>query len=98
MHRVVRAHLESFVERHGLSMAVDKAFEAFVTYCLLRRYSSDAVVPGDLIYEGEDPGNGSIVIIVDDLIIASTDELKEILKRPRRNFDGMIIITQAKTG
>ncbi len=97
MHRVVKAHLEAFMERHVLSESIEKSFEAFVTYCVLRKYYSDAVAPSNLIYEGADPGIDGIVILLDDILIASEEELLEQFKRPRRNFDALIMFTQSKT-
>src|SRR5438552_408539 len=98
MHRVVKAHLETFMERHAFSPAIDKAFEAFIGYCVLRKYCSDLFPVSALVYEGDDPGIDSIIFILDDILIWSADEQAEQLKRPRRNFDALIIFTQSKTG
>lgn len=97
MHRVVSAHLEDFKKRFALDLDQSRAFEAFVSYVILRSVTADAVSPADLIYEGDDPGIDSCMIFVDDAYVNSAEEVEEALSGKRRDCDAVIIFIQAKT-
>jgi hypothetical protein len=84
MHRVVKALLDAFKEQHSLDEDIAQSFEAFVTYCVLRKYNSDAVALIGLIYDGADPGIDGVVVLLDDILISSYEELEEQPMQLRR--------------
>ena len=97
MHRVLQSHLDEFRTRYGIEAPLSKAFEAFVAFCLARRYTSDSFEPAEQVYEGADPGIDSILFIADDMLITSAEELIELFERRRRDVPIYTIFTEAKT-
>ena len=98
MHRVVKQHMTDFSKQFPMALDESKLFEAFGAYCVLRRHTFDDPNPNDLIYEGEDPGIDSIMILVDDYFVSSVEEFEESINSGRRDKDVLIILTQCKTG
>lgn len=96
MHLVTKAYFDSFCENFGAPFDEAKNFEAFVNYCAFARYSGDSVEPADLVYEGADPGIDGAMFFLDDRAVFSRDELSEILKESRREFQVHLVLTQAK--
>ena len=88
MHRIVKAHLESFVKSFGLE-AEDEAvqFEKFATYCILSNRFSAAFDLDDVSTGPGDDGIDGIGIILDESVTASPEDVEEIFKSPRRNHD-----------
>jgi len=97
LHRVVKQHMKDFSEQNPNSLKEDKLFEAFSSFVLLRQHTSDEVDLDGLVYEGDDPGIDSIVVLVDDRIVSTRDELEEAISKGKRDRDVIIILVQAKT-
>lgn len=97
MHRVVQAHVRDFNKSHSVSDDEATAFEAFVSYSVLRSFSSDVVSPADLIYDGDDPGIDGLLFIVDDIYVSSVDEIEDLFRGRRRDFDVTVCFLQAKS-
>ena len=83
MHRVVEAHLKDFVEKFDAGGDQSKQFEAFVNYSIFRKYCGDQIDPGELVYEGDDPGIDGYMTFVDEAYVASVDEVEDALKLVR---------------
>jgi hypothetical protein len=97
MHRIVKAHLDSFVQSFGLE-ADDEAvqFEKFATYCVLsNRFSAtfdlDAVSTGP-----GDEGIDGIAVIIDETVTASVEDAQSTFASQRRNHDVDVLFVQAK--
>lgn len=97
MHRVVEAHLKDFVEKFDAGGDQSKQFEAFVNYSIFRKYCGDQIDPGELVYEGDDPGIDGYMTFVDEAYVASVDEVEDALKSRRRDASVSVVFTQAKT-
>jgi hypothetical protein len=97
MHRVIKGHVDAFQADYGLEYQDDKALEAFVNYCLFRRVSSAAVNPGDLVYEGDDPGIDGVMCFIDEEHVSSVDEVKATMQPRKRDYEVEIVFTQSKT-
>lgn len=98
MHRVVKAHLDDFNKKFSIEMSQDRAFEAFVSYGIIRSFSSDNVTPSELIYDGDDPGIDSVLIFIDDQYVSSEEEVEATLSGRRRDVDATICFVQCKSG
>lgn len=97
MHRIVKAHLDSFVRSQALDAETEAAqFEKFATHSVISSrfpttYELDDVTTGD----GDDGVDG-IAIIVDEEIAVSLEDTQAIFRSNRRNHDVDIIFVQAK--
>jgi hypothetical protein len=97
MHRIVKAHLDSFVKSFGLE-GDDEAtqFEKFATHCVISsRYTSDFDLDDVVTAKGDD-GIDGLAVVVDEAIMTSAEETQEVFAGPRRNHDVDIIFVQAK--
>lgn len=96
MHLVTRSYFDSFCAKFGPPFDEAKNFEAFTAYCAFTRYSADNVEATDLVYEGADPGIDGALLFLDDQAVFSAEELEEIFKSSRREFQVTVVLTQAK--
>ncbi|WP_296577642.1 AIPR family protein [Phreatobacter sp.] len=97
MHRVVKGHLSAFNDAFGICLEESKAFEAFCSYSLFRKYSFDAVEPESLIYDGDDPGIDAIMIFINDKHITTPEEMDTIFGGKKNDNDLTFVFVQAKT-
>jgi hypothetical protein len=98
LHRVVKAHLDDFVQRFSLDLSEDRAFESFVAHVVLRAFTADNVPPAELIYDGDDPGIDSVLVFIDDKYISSAEEVQEAFSGKKRDLDATICFLQCKSG
>lgn len=97
MHRVVGAHLGDFQKKYSVSGDESKQFEAFVNYAIFRSLCAENVDPKDLVYDGDDPGIDGVMIFVEDVYVASAEEVEDVFKGRKRNAEATVIFTQSKT-
>jgi hypothetical protein len=97
MHRVVKSHLNDFQNKFSVSTQESRQFEAFLNYVIFRGHCAEAVDPGTLIYDGDDPGVDGVMIFIDDAYVSSVEEVVEAMSNRRRDADVTIVFTQAKT-
>jgi len=71
MHRVVQSHLNTFKQEFDLAYETPKAFEAFISYIIIRQFFRDVVTPDDHIYSGHDPGIDTILFVDGELVSSS---------------------------
>ena len=97
MHRIIKAHLDSFVKNFGLD-AEDEAhqFEKFCIHAVLAsRYAAsfdlDDVTTGD----GDD-GIDGIAVVIDEDVCISPEDAKTTFSSARRNHDVDVVFVQAK--
>lgn len=97
MHRIVNAHLESFVKSFGLE-ADDEAtqFEKFATHCVISNRFSAAFDLDDVTTGKGDDGIDGIAVVIDETVTASVEDAQLIFATPRRNHDVDILFIQAK--
>jgi hypothetical protein len=82
MHRIVKAHLDSFVKSFGLE-ADDEAtrFEKFSMYCVLSsRYTTSFDLDDVTTGTGDDSVDG-IAIVVDEAVNTSVEETRYLVLR-----------------
>ncbi len=97
MHRIIKAHLESFVESYGLEQHGESTqFEMFVNRAVLASkicgdFDLDDVTTG----KGDDGSDGIAVLIDEELFISDEDAIS-IFSKDRKNHDVEIVFVQAK--
>ena len=97
MHRIIKAHLESFVESYGLGQHGESTqFEMFVNHAVLASkicgdFDLDDVTTG----EGDD-GTDGIAILIDEELFISDEDATSIFSKDRKNHDVEVVFVQAK--
>lgn len=97
MHRIVKAHLESFVDSLGLS-ADDEAtqFEKFAAHCVISSRYSGTLDLDDVVTGAGDEGIDAVAVVIDESVTASVEDALAVFAAPRRNHDVDIVFVQAK--
>ena len=97
MHRIVKAHLDSFVKSFGLEADDESVqFEKFATYCVLsNRFSSSFDLDNVSTGEG-DEGIDGVAVVIDESVTPSVDDSRSIFSTARRNHDVDVVFVQAK--
>ncbi len=97
MHRIVKAHLDSFVKSFGLEADNEATqFEKFATYCVLSNRFSATFDLDDVSTGPGDEGIDGIAVVIDELVTASVEDAQAIFASPRRNHDVDVLFVQAK--
>lgn len=97
MHRIVKAHLDSFVSSFGLASESESSqFENFVNYSIIASripatYDLDDVTTGE-----SDDGTDGIAIVIDEEIFVSKEDAESVFATDKRNHDVEVILIQAK--
>ncbi len=97
MHRIIKAHLESYVRSRGLE-AEDEAsqFEKFVNFSAISGSCSGDFEIDDVSTGPGDDGVDGIAIIIDEEIVISPEDAKVIFSSNRRNHDVTAVFVQSK--
>ena len=97
MHRIIKAHLESFVRSHALE-AEDEAsqFEKFANFSIISAKLGSRFDLDDVTTGGGDDGTDGVAIMVDEEIIVSKEEASLVFSTDRRNHDVETLFIQAK--
>lgn len=97
MHRITKAHLESFVESNGLeSYSESLQFEMFVNNAVISaKIGGDFDLENVTTGEGDDGTDGVAILIDEDLVISDEDALS-IFKANRKTHDVEVVFIQAK--
>ncbi|MBW1938869.1 MAG: AIPR family protein [Deltaproteobacteria bacterium] len=97
MHRIIKAHLESFVESWGLGQHGESTqFEMFVNHAVLASkicgdFDLDDVTTGEA-----DDGTDGIAILIDEELFISDEDATSIFSKDRKNHDVEVVFVQAK--
>jgi len=97
MHRIVKAHLESFVKSFGLEADQEAVqFEKFSMYCVLSSRFSATFDLDDVSTGPGDEGIDGSAVVIDEVVTPSVEDAEAIFALPRRNHDVDIMFVQAK--
>lgn len=97
MHRIIKAHLDSFVKSFGLAADDESVqFEKFATHCVLSSRFSAAFDLDDVSTGDGDEGIDGVAVVIDEVVTASVEDAELIFVAPRRNHDVDIMFVQAK--
>ena len=97
MHRITKAHLESFVTSHGLEQHSESTqFEMFVNNAVMLSkisgdFDLDNVTTGD-----SDDGTDGIAVLIDEELFISGEDATSVFKKDRKNHDVEVVFVQAK--
>ncbi|NAT78510.1 AIPR family protein [Dickeya dadantii] len=97
MHRIVKAHLESFVKSFGIeNLEEDVQFELFCNKALLSsRISMDFEID-DVTSGSGDDGMDGVAIIIDEELCISPEDATSVYSSQRKNHDVDIVFIQSK--
>lgn len=97
VHRIIKSHLNSFVESFGLS-AEDEAsqFEKFVNHAVISSRFPASYDIDDVTTGVSDDGIDGIAIVIDEEIIVSLEDAAAVFSTARRNHDVDIVCIQSK--
>lgn len=97
MHRIVKAHLDSFVSSFSLEADEEaKQFEKFSTYSVISNRFSGTFDLDDVVTGDRDEGIDGVAIVIDEAVITSIEDAQVVFESPRRNHDVEILFVQAK--
>jgi hypothetical protein len=97
MHRIVKAHLESFVKSFGLEADEEAVqFEKFSMHCVLSSRFSAAFDLDDVCTGPGDEGIDGVAVVIDEIVTTSVEDAQAIFAAPRRNHDVDVLFVQAK--
>jgi len=97
MHRIVKAHLESFVTSFSLEADDEaKQFEKFATYSVISNRFSGTFDLDDVVTGDGDEGIDGVAIVIDETVTASVEDAQMVFISPRRNHDVDMVFIQAK--
>jgi hypothetical protein len=97
MHRIVKAHLESFVKSFGFEADDDhEQFEKFATHCVISSRFSATFDLDDVHTGPGDDGVDGVAVVIDEAVTASVEDAQAIFAAPRRNHDVDVLFVQAK--
>ena len=98
MDRIVQSYLESLLKSMQITEKKDsKRFELFSAYCTISQVYSESYDLYDVVTgAGEDCGIDAVAVIVDGVLINTSEELKDLVKDNRSLYDINFIFVQAK--
>jgi hypothetical protein len=97
MHRIVKAHLDSFVRSRALEAEPESAqFEKFATHSVISSRFNTTYELDDVTTSANDDGIDGIAVIIDEEVAVSVEDTESIFRTPRRNHDVDIMFIQAK--
>jgi hypothetical protein len=97
MHRIVKAHLDSFATSLGLE-ADDEAlqFEKFATYCVISSRFSATFDLDDVCTGPGAEGIDGVAVVIDEDVTSSAEDARATFATARRNHDVDVLFVQAK--
>ena len=99
MHKMIASCLKTFCTENCVSEGTgeDKQFELFSNYCIIKSFYPEEIDAEAITSGNDDCGIDGICFIIDGEVVASADEAKAILSRPKRNFPVDVYFIQSKT-
>lgn len=97
MHRIVKAHLDSFVKSYGLeSNDEDVQFELFCNKAMLSSRISVDFELDDVTTGTGDDGTDGVAIIIDEELCISPEDAASVFSSQRKNHDVDLVFIQSK--
>ena len=98
MHRIIKSHLDTFVKNFSLnSQEEPEQFEMFAVYSVIASRFNCSIDLDDIVTSKNDDGIDAIAIVIDESVVSSLEEAKDIFESHRRTHDVEVIFIQAKT-
>jgi hypothetical protein len=97
MHRIIKAHLDSFVQNFGLDgISESTQFEQFSNYAVIASRTASSYEIDDVTTGEGDDGTDGIAVIIDEDIVISEEDAQSIFSEAKRNRDVEVLFIQAK--
>ena len=97
MHRIVKAHLNSFAKNFGLECEDEEIqFEKFANYAVISSRFSASYEIDDVTTGPSEDGTDGIAVVIDEEVSVSLEDAETVFATNRRNHDVDIIFIQAK--
>lgn len=97
MHRITKAHLESFVASYGLEQHGESTqFEMFVNNAVISSKIGNDFDLDDVTTGESDDGVDGIAVLIDEELLISDEDATSIFKKDRKNHEVEVIFVQAK--
>lgn len=97
MHRITKAHLESFVASYGLEQHGESTqFEMFVNNAVISSKIGGDFDLDDVTTGESDDGVDGIAVLIDEELLISDEDATSIFKKDRKNHEVEVIFVQAK--
>jgi hypothetical protein len=97
MHRIVKAHLDSYVKSWGLEAENEASqFEKFVNYSVIATHSPTQFEIDDVTTGAGEDGIDGVAIVIDEEITVSLEDAQKTFSSSKRNHDVDVIFVQAK--
>jgi hypothetical protein len=98
MHIIIKKNVEQLAESFEINASDDKLFEIFCNYCVVSKSYLGRFNPFSITTMEDDASLDGIAILIDNELILTADDAKEIFNTHKTNFDTKIIVTQIKSG
>lgn len=97
LHRIVRSHLDSFADEHGVKHEPeDQQFEKFCNFCFINPKISGSPDIDEITTGENDDGVDGLALIVNEELVQNEAEAIAVMNRERRMNDVDVAFTQAK--
>lgn len=97
MHRIIKAHLESFVKNFGLEAESEAVqFEKFCTYSVIASRFSATFDLDDVVTAENDDGIDGVAVVIDEEVCVAAEDAVVSFSSARRNHDVDLVFIQAK--
>lgn len=97
MNKIIESFLNNHINEYELSGGKNDNFEHFINYIVMRNFTSRHFNPDIICTDEGEIGLDGVAIVANDTIVASLDEMKDILNKNNRDLNVDFIFTQAKT-
>jgi hypothetical protein len=98
MHIILQKYTEQLSQSFEIEEKQDKLFEIFCNYCVVSKSYLGRFNPNAVTTLEDDASIDGIAIIVDNELILTVDDAKEIFNSHKTNLEAKIILTQVKSG
>ncbi len=97
MHKITKAHLESFVISYGLEQYDESTqFEIFTNNAVLSSKLGGSFELEDVTTSEHDDGVDGVAVLIDEELVISDEDAKSIFSSNRKNHDVEVVFIQAK--
>lgn len=85
MHKIVTAHLKTFVQEQSLeNLGESKQFEIFSNFCIIHKFYTGRFELSAVTSEEDDCGIDGIGFIIDGELVTTVDEANNIFRRNKK--------------
>lgn len=98
MHIILQKNVEELAASFELKDSLDRLFEIFCNYCVVSNSYLGRFDPQNITTKEDDASLDGLAVLIDNELILTEDDAKEIFDTHKTNFEVKIILTQVKSG